>query len=133
MTEQQAARLGELVRKAREAKGLSLRTLEAETGVARTWLVYLEAGRSLEPSSDRLARVAEALGLDPARIDRVSGSYLARSLPTVRTYFRSKGKATPAELDELEQVIADVQAKYRTPERRGGSPAAASRSAGGGS
>src|ERR1700736_3687705 len=118
MTEQQATRLGELVREAREAKGWSLRTPEAETGVARTWLVYLEAGRSLEPSPDRLARVAEALELDPARIDRVSGSYLARSLPTVRTYFRSKGKATQAELDELEQVIADVQAKHRTPDRR---------------
>jgi transcriptional regulator with XRE-family HTH domain len=120
MTEQQAARLGELVRKAREAKGWSLRMLEVESGVARTWLVYLEAGRSLEPSPDRLARVVEGLDLDPARIDRVSGSYLARSLPTVRTYFRSRGKATQAELDELEQVIAEVQAKYRELGRSGG-------------
>lgn len=113
MTETQAMRLGELIRSAREKQNVSLRALESETGVARTWLVYLEAGRSLEPSPDRLARVAETLHIDPARIDRVSGRYLARSLPTVRTYFRSKGQATPAELDELEQVIAEVQAKYR--------------------
>jgi transcriptional regulator with XRE-family HTH domain len=113
MTEQQAVRLGALIRSARESKGLSLRALEAMTGLARTWLVYLEAGRSLEPLPDRLARVAEALEIDPARVDRVSGNYLARSLPTVRTYFRSKGKATQAELDELEQVIAEVQNKYR--------------------
>ena len=112
MTEQQAKRLGELIRASREARGLSLRALEAETGLARTWLVYLEAGRSLEPLPDRLAKVAEALHIDPARIDRVSGNYLARSLPTVRTYFRSKGKATSAELDELERVIATVHAKY---------------------
>ncbi len=113
MTQAQATRLGELIRSAREAKGLSLRTLESKTGVARTWLVYVEAGRSLEPSPDRLARVAEALEIDPADIDGVSGGYLARSLPTVRTYFRSKGKATQAELDELEHVIAEVQAKHR--------------------
>jgi transcriptional regulator with XRE-family HTH domain len=112
MTEQQAKRLGELIRSSRQARGLSLRALEAATGLARTWLVYLEAGRALEPLPDRLAKVAEVLHIDPARIDRVSGNYLARSLPTVRTYFRSKGKATPAELDELERVIAEVRARY---------------------
>lgn len=124
MTEQQAKKLGKLIRSAREAKGLSLRALEAMTGLARTWLVYLEAGRSLEPLPDRLARVAEVLDIDPARIDSVSGDYLARSLPTVRTYFRSKDKATQAELDELERVIAEVHAKYgHEPEDHGSSPA----------
>jgi len=113
MTNEQARKLGELIRAAREAKGLTLRELEDQTGLARTWLVYLEAGRSLEPLPDRVAKLSEALDIDAAEIDRVSGGYLARSLPTVRTYFRSKGQATPQELDELERVIADVQAKYR--------------------
>jgi transcriptional regulator with XRE-family HTH domain len=123
MTEQQAKKLGELIRSAREARGLSLRALETETGLARTWLVYLEAGRSLEPLPDRLAKVAEALDIDPARIDRASGNYLARSLPTVRTYFRSKDKVTQAELDELERVIAEVHAKYgHEPEDHGSRP-----------
>lgn len=122
MTEQQAKKLGKLIRSAREAKGLSLRALEAMTGLARTWLVYLEAGRSLEPLPDRLARVAEVLDIDPARIDRISGDYLARSLPTVRTYFRSKDKATQA-VDQLERVIAEVHAKYgHEPEDNRNSP-----------
>jgi hypothetical protein len=75
--------------------------------------VYLEAGRSLEPLPDRVARLAEWLEIDPAEIDEVSGNYLAQSLPTVRTYFRSKGKATTAELDELERVIQEVQSRFR--------------------
>ncbi len=112
MTEEQAKKLGALIRAAREKKGYSLRRLEAETGLALTWLTYLEAGRSLEPLPDRLAKVSEVLGLDPAKVDRVSGNYLARSLPTVRTYFRSKEKASKAELDELERVIAEVHARY---------------------
>jgi transcriptional regulator with XRE-family HTH domain len=113
MTTKQAKALGALIRAARERRGLSLRALEAETGLPLSWLVYLEAGRSLEPLPDRVARLAESLEIDPARIDTVSGNYLARSLPAVRTYFRSKGKATNAELDELERVIAEVQARYR--------------------
>jgi hypothetical protein len=81
-------------------------------GLPHSWLSYLEAGRSLEPLPDRVAMLAEMLEIDPADIDRVSGDYLAQSLPNVRTYFRSKGKATQAELDELERVVAEVQAKY---------------------
>jgi transcriptional regulator with XRE-family HTH domain len=126
MTDELAKRLGALIRAAREAKGISLRALEAESGIALSWLAYLEAGRSLEPMPDRVARIAELLQLDPAKVDRVSGNYLAQSLPTVRTYFRSKGKATTAELDELERVIEEVQAKHRRPDgrasRRGGRP-----------
>src|ERR1019366_5630049 len=113
MTEQQAQRLGALIRSAREAKGLSVREVSTEMGLTHSWLGYLETGRSLEPLPDRVAMLAEMLEIDPAEIDRVSGDYLAQSLPTVRTYFRSKGKATQAELEELERVVAEVQAKYR--------------------
>jgi len=115
MTNQQAKRLGAVIRKAREAKGLSYRELAEHTGVAQTWLKYLETGRSLEPLPSRVGRVTEALELDPAVIDRVSGGYLASSLPTVRTYFRSKGRASVAELDEIERVVAEIHAKYGTP------------------
>jgi transcriptional regulator with XRE-family HTH domain len=112
MTEQQAQQLGALIRSAREAKGIGVRELSTEMGLPHSWLSYLEAGRSLEPLPDRVAMLAEMLEIDPADIDRVSGDYLAQSLPNVRTYFRSKGKATQAELDELERVVAEVQAKY---------------------
>jgi transcriptional regulator with XRE-family HTH domain len=120
MTNDQAKVLGALIRAKRERRGVSLHRLEAETGLPLSWLVYLEAGRSLEPLPDRVARLAEWLGIDPAKIDKVSGNYLAQSLPTVRTYFRSKGKATAAELDELERVIAEVQSRYRQADSKDG-------------
>ncbi|MGA2471282.1 MAG: helix-turn-helix transcriptional regulator [Solirubrobacteraceae bacterium] len=119
MTERQAKQLGTLIRKARETAGLKYRQLAELTGLPLTWLAYLEAGRSLEPLADRLALLAEVLEIDPAEIDRVSGDYLAESLPTVRTYFRSKGKATEAELDELERVVREVQERYRDDETSG--------------
>jgi transcriptional regulator with XRE-family HTH domain len=114
MTAQQARRLGALIRSAREAKGVSVRELSTQMGLTHSWLGYFEAGRSLEPLPDRVAMLAEMLDIDPAEIDKVSGDYLAQSLPNVRTYFRSKGKATQAELDELEHVVDEVKAKYRS-------------------
>jgi transcriptional regulator with XRE-family HTH domain len=115
MIEEQAKRLGALVRAAREGRGLAYSDVAELTGIGRTWLVYLEAGRSLEPSPDRLARLVEVLQIDPAEVDAVSGHYLARSLPSVRTYFRSKGQASTAELDEIERVVAEIHARYGTP------------------
>jgi transcriptional regulator with XRE-family HTH domain len=116
MITEQAKRLGALVREARQARGLYLHDVAEQTGVTRTWLLYLEAGRSLEPSPDRLARVVELLKIDPAQVDAVSGHYLARSLPNMRTYFRSKGQVSTAELDEIERVVAEIHAKYGTPD-----------------
>lgn len=60
------------------------------------------------PNPVHLARVAEALEIDPARIDEVSADHLAASLPSVRTYFRSKTKATPEQLDAIEAVLREI-------------------------
>lgn len=108
MTDAQARNLGALLRSARERAGLSLRELTAVTGLPTTTLKYLEDGRSADPSPDSLMRVAEALKIDPARIDRISGDHLARSLPGQRTYFRSKNKATEEQLDQIEAFVAGL-------------------------
>jgi len=68
MTDEQAKKLGALIRAAREAKGMSLRALEAESVIALSWLLYLEAGRSLEPLQGRVAKIAELLDVDPAKV-----------------------------------------------------------------
>lgn len=113
MTDDQAARLGDLLREARAQQQFSLYSLAAELGWPRSWLLKLEAGQYRDPSPERVARLAERLRVDPAVVDQLTDDYLARSLPTVRTYFRSKAQASEAELDELERVISEVQAKYR--------------------
>lgn len=73
----------------------------------------LEDGRYAEPSAAHLAKLAEALHVDSARIDRISRDHLADALPSVRTYFRSKTKASPEQLDEIEAAVAEIQAKYQ--------------------
>jgi len=115
MTEAEAQRLGQLILRARTRRGWSLATLQEHTGIPDVWLNRVERGRYLHPAAERLAKVAEALSIDPIAIDRASKNHLARSLPSVRTYFRSTAQATPEQLDEIETAIADIQARHADP------------------
>jgi len=112
MTDAQAKRLGRLIQQARLAKGWSLVTAMEHTGIDSSWLNRLERGMYADPAPDRLALLAEALGIDPVAIDRASRDHLADSLPAVRTYFRSKEKLSPEALDEVEQALAEIRAKH---------------------
>ena len=62
-----AQRIGERVRRAREARGWSLEKLATRAGMHRPNLHRLEAGRHL-PSLETLERVADALGLGVANL-----------------------------------------------------------------
>jgi transcriptional regulator with XRE-family HTH domain len=112
MTEAQARKVGSLLAKARGKKGLTLRDLAQLTGIPPTTITRVERGEYSEPAPDNLARLAEALELDPARIDRLSSNYLANSLPSVSTYFRSKEKASPEEIAEIEAAVGTIRKKY---------------------
>ncbi len=112
MTEAQAKKLGELLMRTRERQGLSLRMLAEQADIDYTWLTRIEQGKFTHPAPDRLARVVEVLGIDPARIDKASHDYLAGSLPSLRTYFRSKEKASPEEIAEIEAAVTKIRTKY---------------------
>lgn len=112
MTDQQATKLGALIRRGRRRKGLSLFALADLTGFDDSWLARLEKGHYASPNPAHLARVAETLDIDPARIDVISRDHLADAMPTMRTYFRSKEKLSPAALDELERAVARIRAKH---------------------
>lgn len=110
MTEAQARNLGALLRAARARSGKSFRALQAETGIPLATLKNFEDGTHMEPSPTTLLRLAEALQVDPDRINRISRNYLAEALPGVRTYFRSTAKLAPSDLDKIEAVLAEIEA-----------------------
>jgi transcriptional regulator with XRE-family HTH domain len=117
MTEAQAHKLGQLIATTRERRGLSTRQLVRLADIPQTWLQRLEHGHFSHPAPDRLARLAEVLEIDPARIDRASHNHLANSLPSVGTYFRSKTKASPEEIAEIEAAVQEIRAKHERRER----------------
>ncbi len=112
MKQHQASRLGTLIARARQARGLSYEALARETGFNHAWLHKLEHGRIIDPAPDRVARLAELLDIDVARIDRMTGDHVSRSLPGPRVYYRSRDKLSPAALDELETAVARILRKH---------------------
>ncbi len=112
MIKEQANRIGRMIATARRNKGWSLRQLSNETGISHTWLLKLEHGEYVTPAPDRLIRVADALGVDPERIERVVKGQMSDSLPSVRTYFRAKYDLTATEIDALERAVEDIQRKH---------------------
>jgi transcriptional regulator with XRE-family HTH domain len=112
MTDAQAQQLGRIISDARHKKGLSYGELATLSDTDKAWLHRLENGQRADPDPALLTRVTEALGIDPARIDRASSDHLASSMPGMRTYFRSKEKLPLGALKEVEAAVAEIRAKY---------------------
>lgn len=109
MTTAQARTLGSLIAKARSKTGRSTRDLATTVGVATGWLSGLEQGRFLDPAPDRLARIAEALNIEPSRIDRITRGTVAEGLPGMRTYFRAKSDLSSDEIAQVERYIEGLR------------------------
>ncbi len=115
MNETQAKRLGKAFEKARKAKGRSVWSMMKYEEFDSSWVFRLERGKYANADTVRMLVYAEAVGLDPAVIDQITGNATADSLPSVRTYFRSTANASPDELDEIEREVARIHRKYGKP------------------
>lgn len=112
MTEGQAKRLGLAFTKARSARDLSLKETMRQTGLDVAWLSRLEDGHYRDPDAMRVLRLAEFLGVDPARINKLTGGLVSEVLPGVRTYLRSTTPASDEDIAAIEKQIRRVLAKY---------------------
>jgi transcriptional regulator with XRE-family HTH domain len=113
MTEVQARELGRLIKQARHTRKLSLRALDELTGASYGWLARLERGLMSAPAPSKLTRVAEALGIPPERIDRITRGKVSSDLPAIRTYFRTKYKLNPHEITQIEEVFDQIRRSRR--------------------
>ena len=68
MDKEGAARLGELIRRRRQELGMSTHELGERIGASNSTVVRLEQGAFAAPSPDKLARIAEVLGITLADI-----------------------------------------------------------------
>lgn len=106
MTLIQARDLGRIIRTARRRKRLSKRALAWQVGVNPSWLGRVENGEYMNPASDRLARIAELLDIEPGRMDRLTGVSMGETLPGMRTYFRAKyDDLTPEQIERIERYV----------------------------
>lgn len=108
MTDQQAILLGQEIAHARAKKRWTLRQLAARTGIPHPWLAELERGHYHHPAPDRLAQLADLLGIPPKRIDHLMEGRLSGKLPELRIYFRTKYDLTPQEIVRVEDVLRAI-------------------------
>src|SRR5260370_25835731 len=101
--------LGELIRQTRERAGLSLRNLEAITGISRTMLHRLESSQIDDPGADTLLRLADALELNSDDLFILMGYQPSTGLPSLPPYLPAKYQLPP---DVLAKSIEVCDASF---------------------
>lgn len=109
MTESQAKQLGSLITRSRERRGWSIRQLAREIEADPAWVLKVERGNSRSPEPELLTKLADALDLDPKRLDRITGRHLSKSLPGMRAYFRAlHSDLSDADVEKVEALVAEL-------------------------
>lgn len=109
-----ARTLGEELRKAREARGLSLRAVERETEIHNAHLSQIETDSIGRPDLAILWTLSGFYGLDYAKLMRLAG-YTARRTTSGRekeqlsVAFRTMGELTPEERKKTMDFMAELR------------------------
>lgn len=113
MDDEQAKALGAFLRQRREQLGLSSRQLAARAGFNDATVVRFEQGAFGAPRADKLARLAEALGLQLADVYALADYAVPSELPTLRPYLRTKYRDLPVEdVEAIEAYAARLAKKH---------------------
>ena len=87
--------LGSLLKQKRKALGLSLRQLAKLADVNDVNIFRLERGDCAAPAPDKLARIAEALGLSLADVYALADYAVPTDLPSFKPYLKTKYRGLP--------------------------------------
>lgn len=113
MDEDRAKRLGELLHQRRTELGLSLRELEARTGIENSTIVRFEKGAYAAPSPEKLSKLAAALQLPLADVFAAAEYIVPAELPSLNLYLRTKFRtASDPAIEELNRELQRIAIKY---------------------
>jgi transcriptional regulator with XRE-family HTH domain len=94
--------LGQYLEQAREEAGISLRQLVAATGIPQTTINRLLKDEVEKPNPEHLARLADALELNPSDLFMVAGLPIPQGMPSIDALLR-------AEYDLPEEAVAEAR------------------------
>lgn len=113
MDDEQAKNLGKVLRDRREALGLSLRQVGKQAELPDVTVLRFEQGAFAAPAPDKLARVAEVLGLTLADVYALADYAVPSDLPSFTPYLRTKYRDLPAEdIDKIEAYASRLARKH---------------------
>ena len=104
--------IGDAIRKAREAKGLSQRQLGKLSGVDYSAISRIENGERAAPDATSLMRIARALDVDVENFYALAGYLVPEGLPELAPYLRAKYDLPDEAAEELERYFARLKKRY---------------------
>ena len=111
--------LGDLLKKARIEKGLSLRDVERATGIRNAHLSQIENHTIVKPEMAMLWDLATLYGLDYTDLLTAAGQpggtgeSSGRQRRRMSVAMRAMGELTPAQQDEALRYMAELKAQTR--------------------
>ncbi len=113
MDKDQAARLGKLIRQRRQELGMSTHELGERIGTRNSTIIRLEQGAFAAPSPEKLAGIAEALGISLADMYGHAGYVVPNDLPGFHAYLPARYRNLPQEaIQELTDLFETLIARH---------------------
>lgn len=113
MDEEHAKRLGQLIRQRRQELGLSTHELGRRIDTKNSTIVRLEQGAFAAPSPEKLAGIAEALGISLADMYGHAGYVVPSDLPGFHAYLPARYRDLPHEaVQELTDLFEALVARH---------------------
>lgn len=108
VSNEQGSELGRYIQAARLERNMSLHQLARAADVDRAMITRLERGLRGSPGPEKIARIAEALGLDLSQLYERAGIPVPE-LPSFTPYLRTKYGQLPTDvLDQIETYAAKL-------------------------
>ncbi len=104
--------LGQVLRQAREAASLSIRQLEATSGVGRMAIQRLEQDEVEKPAADHLLHLAQALELNETDLFLLAGLPVPKRTASLDIMLRKEYGLPPEAIAEAKRNIQDIIDKY---------------------
>jgi transcriptional regulator with XRE-family HTH domain len=113
MDQEQAKQLGSWLRQQRQEAGLSTVQLAKQVGTTDGTITRIEQGAFTAPAPDKLARIAEALGLNLADVYAMAEYAVPADLPSFQPYLRRKYRDMPPEaVEDLDKAFQEIIDKH---------------------
>ncbi len=88
-------RLGDMIYKAREARGIATSRLAADLGLHHSVVARIQLGQIKRPNPALLARIAEALELNVGELHALAGYTTTDQLPDLQGWLNTKHRGLP--------------------------------------
>jgi len=106
---EQAVKLGSMLRARREELGLSTRRLADKAEVRQPTVTRIEQGKFASPRPDKLAKIASVLGLNLADLYAHAGYFVPDELPSLPVYLAAKyGHLPQSAIEELSKLAGEL-------------------------